>query len=189
MLKKCLLISSVFALTTGMAAAGAGAYPYVGAGLGITANTATTDTFGSYRGVPLNVFMGFGGVVYQSLFIAGELGANLITGELSNQGAVKTSYGYGASILPGFELCDHTIIFGRLGVIRTHFSQVRVPTTSTTANLTGGQFGAGIQTALTQNIDIRGEYDFIDYGSLSAGGYSAKPRSDIATASLIYKFE
>ena len=26
------------------------------------------------------------------------------------------------------------------------------------------------------------------YGSLSAGGYSAKPCSDVATASLIYKF-
>jgi len=188
MFKKCFLTASILALTATAAHAYTGPYPYVGAGLGITANTATTDTFGSYRGVPFSVFVGFGGLVYQNFFLAGELTGTVGTAEISNQGAVKTSYGYGASIVPGFELCDHTITFARLGIVRTHFPRVRVPTDSTTADLTGGQFGVGIQTALTQNVDLRGEYDFIDYGSVSSGGYSAKPRSDVATASLIYKF-
>jgi opacity protein-like surface antigen len=187
-LKKCLLATCLLISAPNMVYATSGIYPWVGAGLGVTANTATKDYFGSFRGVPFNVLIGFGGVVYQNFFIAAELTGTLFTAELSNQGAVKTNYGVGLSIMPGIELCDSTILFGRLGVVRTHFSQVRVPTTSTTANLTGGQFGAGIQTALTQNIDIRGEYSFMDYGSLSADGYSAKPRSDIALASLIYKF-
>ncbi|VVC74827.1 hypothetical protein AQUSIP_00990 [Aquicella siphonis] len=186
MLKKLSVASAILVLTANTALANSG--PYVGAGLGITSNTATTQTFGSFRGVPLSVFAGYGGIVYQNFYLAGELTGILATGELSNQGAVRTSYGYGASVVPGFVLCDHTITFARLGIVRTHFSQVRVPTASTTTNQTGGQFGLGIQTALTQNVDLRGEYDFIAYKSISSGGYSAHPRSDVATASLVYKF-
>lgn len=186
MLKELSVAGAILFLTSSAAIANSG--PYVGAGLGITANTATTNTFGSFRGVPLSVFMGYGGMVYQNFYLAGELTGTLATGEISNQGAVKTSYGYGASIMPGFVLCDHTITYARLGIVRTHFPQVRVPTASTSTDQTGGQFGLGIQTALTQNVDLRGEYDFIAYQSVSSGNYSAHPRSDVATASLVYKF-
>ncbi len=187
MLKKILAVSSIIAVTSGVAFASTS--PYVGASLGITANTATSQTFGSYRGVPVSVFAGYGGVINQNFYLAGELTGTLATGEISNQGAVKTSYGFGGSILPGVMLSDHTLAFARVGVVRTHFSQVRVPTTSTSRDQTGGQFGLGMQTNVTQNIDLRGEYDFIAYRSINAGGYSAKPRSDVATASLIYKFD
>lgn len=186
MIKKYLFLSTL--LAANLAHASYGPYPYVGAGLGITANTATSDIYGSYRGVPLNVLLGFGGLVYQNFFLGGELTGTLYTADISNQGAVKTNYGIGFSLLPGIELCDHTLLFARLGAVRTHFSRVRVPTTSTTANLTGGQFGVGMQTNITQNIDIRGEYDFVAYGNLNAGGYSAKPRSDVFITTLIYKF-
>lgn len=187
MLKKGLL-AIILSVLTPIVHATSDPYPYVGASLGITSNTATKEIFGSYRGAPVGIFAGFGGVIYQSFFLAAELSATLFTTEISNQGAVKTNYGGGISILPGIELCDQTILFGRLGVVRTHFSNVRLPAITTTRNMTGGQFGAGIQTGIGQNLDLRGEYDFIDYGTLSAGGYSAKPRSDIATVSLIYKF-
>jgi opacity protein-like surface antigen len=186
MFKKCLFLTTL--LASNIATASYGPYPYVGAGIGITANTSTSNTYGSYRGVPIDLLLGFGGLVYQNFFLAGELTATLYTADLSNQGAVRTNYGAGISILPGIELCDHTLLFARLGAVRTHFSQVRVPTTSTTANLTGAEFGVGMQANVTQNIDIRGEYNFITYGNLNAGGYSAKPRSDVFMTSLIYKF-
>lgn len=187
MIKKYILATFLMVLTSASAAYSR-IYPYLGGSLGITANTATTNTFGSFRGVPFSVFAGFGGEVYQNFFLAGELTGTMGTAEISNHGAVQTTYGYGASLLPGFVFCDHTLTFARLGVVRTHFSRVRVPTDSITADVTGGQFGLGMQTALTPTLDIRGEYDFIAYQSVSAGGYSAKPRSDVATASLIYKF-
>lgn len=187
MIKKTLFAASLLVLTS-TASAYSSVYPYLGAGLGITANTATSQTYGSYRGVPFNVFAGFGGLVYQNFFLAGELTATLGTAEISNHGAVQTNYGFGASLLSGFEFCDHTLIFARAGVVNTRFSRVRVPDDSIRTNATGGEFGLGMQTALTPTIDIRGEYDFIAYRSISAGSYSAKPRSDVATASLIYKF-
>ena len=187
MLKKYIFTVLLMALSSA-ATAYSRVYPYLGGSLGITANTATTNTFGSFRGVPVSVFAGFGGIVYQNFFLAGELTGTLATAEISNHGAVQTNYGYGVSVLPGFEFCDHTLIFARLGAVRTHFSRVRVPTDSIKTDVTGGQFGLGMQTALTPAIDIRGEYDFICYKAISAGGYYPEPPFDVATASLIYKF-
>lgn len=185
MFKKSIIISLLSLCATTAAEAWMG--PYVGAGLGITANTATSSQYGSYRGVPASVLLGFAGNMDQ-FYLGGELAGVLGTGELSDQGSVRTSYSYSGSLTPGFLLSDHTLALVRLGVVRTHFPKVRTPTSSTSHDQTGGEVGFGLQTALTQNIDLRGEYDFIAYRSIEARGYSVKPRSDVATVSLIYKF-
>ena len=54
MLKKCFFASSILALTAiaNVATASTGPAPYIGGSMGITANTATSNAFGSYRGVP-----------------------------------------------------------------------------------------------------------------------------------------
>lgn len=191
MLKKFLVASSLLIATTGVALANTA--PYIGAGLGITVNTVDDSNsviknslFGNYRGVPFNLFAGFGGVVYQNFYLAGELDGTVGTAEISDNGGLKTSYSYGASIIPGLMLCDQTLLFARLGIEQTRFS-----TLSETA--TGGVFGLGMQTSLTQNIDIRGEYDFNAYRSVStklAGiSYSANPRQDQFNVALVYKFD
>ncbi len=185
MLKKLMAVSVMSVCVAGSALAASG--PYLGASLGITANTANDNTFGSYRGAPFSLFAGFGGNI-KDFYIGGELTGTLATGELSRHGAVRTSYGYGLSAIPGFMLGKDTFAFGRLGVVRTRFPQIRVPSGTTSQMQTGGQFGLGLQTNLTQNIDLRGEYDFIAYSKIKSGNYSASPRSDVATASLIYKF-
>jgi len=179
MIKKILLGSVVLALTTG--ASFASPAPYVGAGLGVTVNT--SKNFGYYRGVPFNVFAGYGGVVNQNFYLAGEVAATVGTAEISNSSnGLKTSYGYGASVLPGFMLSDHTLAFARAGVVRSRFSN---PGTT----VTGGQFGLGLQTTLAQNIDLRGEYDFTAYRSINRSGLSSSPRSDAANLALVYKIE
>lgn len=185
MLKKSIGISLLSLCMAAPAHAWIG--PYVGAGLGITANTATSSQYGSFRGVPASIFIGFAGDMNQ-FYLGGELTGVLATGDLSDQGSVRTSYGFGGSLTPGFYLSDHTLALMRLGVVRTHFPQVRVPTANNSHDQTGGEIGFGLQTALTQNIDMRGEYDFIAYRAIDARGYSVKPRSDVATVSLIYKF-
>lgn len=177
MFKKILLASAVLAATTGVAIANPA--PYVGAGLGINTNTAN-NVAGSYRGVPFNVFAGYGGVLDQSFYLAGEVSGTVGTAEVANNGTVKTTYGYGASVLPGVMLSDHTLAFARAGVVRTHFSNF------SNHMQTGGQFGLGLQTGLTQNVDLRGEYDFTAYRS---SGSNPAARSDAATASLVYKFD
>jgi opacity protein-like surface antigen len=194
MLKKFLLTSSLLTLTTGIAMASPA--PYVGAGLGIVTTTSSFTATGTvpgtttqvgqaanFRGVPVNVFVGFGGIVNQNLYLAGEVAGTLTTGEISNNGGLKTTYGYSASLLPGAMLSDHTLAFVRVGVARTHFSNAN-------DTQTGAQLGLGLQTSVMQNIDLRGEYDFTAYGSFNNKyGRVSAPRSDAYNLGLVYKFD
>lgn len=196
MFKKTLLISTILATTTSFAASTA---PYVGASLGIINNTSSSVPYatqtnsgqptrilaqpGNFRGVPLNVFAGFGGVINQNFYLAGELFGTVATAEISSNNGLKTSYGYGVSILPGFVLSDHTLAFVRGGLVRTRFSDAN-------NTETGGQVGVGLQATLTQNMDVRGEYDYTSYGSFNNSiGKISSPTSDAFNAALIYKFD
>ncbi len=183
MLKKVILASAVLASSASFAMNAPA--PYVGGSVGITANTSSSNAVGSYRGVPFNVFAGYGGVINQSFYLAGELGATLGTADIQDNG-LKSSYGYGVSIIPGVMLSDHTLGFARAGVVRARFPKQN-------SNSTGGEFGVGLQTSLTQCLDLRAEYDFIAYRSISGktGGkaYSVSPRSDQFNLGLVYKFD
>jgi len=196
MLKKILIASSILAVTSGIAAANPA--PYVGASIGITANTSSSAAYGknvtggvsttlsspaNYRGVPFSVFAGYGGVISENFYLAGELSGTVATADISNNNGLKTSYGYGASVIPGVMLSDHTLAFARAGVVRSNFSNAN-------STQTGGQFGLGLQTSVTQNVDVRGEYDFTAYRSLNNSiGRVDSPRSDAFNLGLVYKFD
>lgn len=191
MLKKVILASALAALTTGVATA-ANIVPYVGASVGLTNNTenvkvsGTNYTGGAYRGVPFNVFAGYGGLLSQCFYLAGELFGTVATANISDNTQMKSSYGYGASLIPGIMLSDHTLAFARAGVLRSRFP-------NNSESRTGGQFGLGMQTGLTQNIDLRGEYDFVAYQSKNVNSGTATasvaPRADQVALGLVYKFE
>lgn len=191
MLKKILLASAIATLTSNVIA-GVPA-PYVGAGIGINTNTSSSVTTssvpvpvnppGNFRGVPFQVFAGYGGQINQNFYLAGEVFWKVATAEISNNSGLRTSYGYGASIMPGVMLCDNTFAFVRAGVIRDHFSNAD-------STRTGGQLGLGLQTNVTQNIDVRGEYDYTAYGSFNNTiGRVASPTTDSFNVALIYKFD
>jgi len=184
MLKKLLIASALTIVASNMVIAAPA--PYVGAGLGIVNNSPNKTSFNNFRGVPVNLFTGYGGMVNQNIYLAGELGATIATGELSNTGnSLKTNYGYSASIIPGIMVSDYTLAFVKAGVVRSHFSSFH-------KTVTGGQVGIGLQTSLTQNVDLRGEYDFTAYRSIKNTHFSSSgttPRSDAFNLALIYKFE
>lgn len=192
MLKKFLLASAVLTATsTGVAVASPA--PYVGASLGIVNNyndkanvEGQNFTFStSSRGVPFNVFAGYGGVLDQNFYLAGEVFGTVGTGSISDNTLLRTSYGYGASILPGIMLSDHTLAFARVGAVKTHFTHKEINT-----NATGAQFGLGLQTSLTQNVSLRGEYDFTAYRKVNLDeAVSIHPRSDAFTVGLVYSFD
>jgi opacity protein-like surface antigen len=179
MLKKLLAVTALMSVVN---VAAASAYPYVGVSSGLLINSTesgeTSGSAGVFRGIPLNVFLGFANQTPQGLYLAGELTGTLGAAEISNANGLKTTYGYGASIIPGVMLSEHTLAFGRAGIVNSRFSNV-------SSNSTGGQLGAGLQTSLTQSLDLRGEYDFTAYKSVGSVG---APRQDAFTAGLVYKF-
>src|SRR5688572_3410020 len=146
MLKK--ILATLLFLIPATTAFSAG--PYVGAGVGVQTNTSSTGL--NYRGVPFNVFLGYGAALNSNFYLGGEVLGTLGTYTLSDSSLLKTSYSYGFSFLPGLLLADHTIAYARAGVLRARFSSGN----GTTVN--AGQLGLGLQTRLTQHWGMRGEY-------------------------------
>lgn len=181
MYKKIMLASAM--LVTSATVAYAQPVAYVGAGLGMNLNTANNANTANYRGMPMNVFAGIGGIVAENVYLAGEVGATPTTADIGNEnGMLKTTYSYGASVLPGVMLSDHTMAFARVGAVETHFSNAG----TTKAGFIGG---IGMQTSVMQNVDIRGEYDYTGYHTLSHDDFRAAPHMDAVNLGLVYKFD
>ena len=180
-MKKIILASAMLAATVGVTSVSAS--PYVGASVGVNVNSSTNATVagnpGVFRGIPVKLFAGYGSLLSQSFYLAGEIFGTLGTGEISTSNNMKTSYGMGVSVLPGLMLNDSTMMYARAGVVRSRFSSV-----NKMAN--GGQLGLGMQTSLTQNMDVRGEYTYTDYSNV---GVVKSPRADEYTLGLVYKID
>lgn len=178
MLKKLLMASVIAAITTNVAFATSGA-PYIGASLGSKVNT---STFENFRGVPINIMVGYGATIGEGIYLAGEVFSTITDATVTDNG-LKSTFAYGVSIIPGLYLSDHTMGYVRAGVIRTRFS----PAGGNNQTVSGGQFGLGIQTNLMQSWDLRGEYDYDAYGNIH--NVPGNPRGDEFNLGIIYKFD
>ena len=178
-MKKITLASAMLAAAVGVTSVNAA--PYVGASVGVNVNSSTNvgGNPGVFRGVPFKVFAGYGSLLSQSFYLAGELTATLGTGEISTSNGMKTSYGFGLSALPGFMLNDNTMAFARVGYVKSRFSSLN-------SMVSGGQIGLGLQTSLTQAMDLRGEYTYTDYSNVGA---ARSPRADEYTLGLVYNID
>ena len=93
--------------------------------------------------------------------------------------SARTTYAYGVSFLPGLLLTETVSVFLRGSYIATRFWGPDVMKN-------GGEFGVGLQSDLTKNWTLRGEYIFTAYSSLS---YLGSPKSDLFGIGLIYKLQ
>src|SRR5579872_3391759 len=129
MFKKILTTCAVCVI--GSSAAFANGAPYVGGSIGINA---LTSSYNNFRGAPGTLFVGYGANVDPVVYFGGELFGTVGTITISNNNAstskgLKTSYGYGASFIPGLMLSEHTMAFARAGLVRTRFSSAGVTAT------------------------------------------------------------
>lgn len=177
MFKKLLIASTVLVLSSSLAFANGA--PYMGAGVGLQVNT---NNGASYRGVPVNLFAGYGGDMGNGVYMAGEVSGVVATGTVTDNG-LRSSWGYGVSFIPGFMISDHTMGYARFGLVRSRF----LPGGHKSSTVTGGQAGLGLQTNLMQNWDMRGEYVYTAYNKIG-GGVSA-PRADAFNLDLVYKLD
>jgi opacity protein-like surface antigen len=202
MLKKILLTSAIFVTSTSLSFANG--VPYIGASAGVNSTTfdlkdkSKTNFDLGGRGVAGNLFAGYGGIVSQNVYLGGEAFANFTSTD-SNfkvidenvKGSLNNKYGYGVSFIPGVMLSDHTMAYGRVGVVRNRFeTEISRPVSdSHSKTLTGGQFGVGMQTCLTQHVDLRGEYTYTTYNKASFNGVKVSPDSDQFNLGLVYKLD
>lgn len=156
------------------------------AGLYVGPTLLLRDTIASHssvRELGLRMSLGYGDFVSPAFYLAGEAfgmpGAAVLRNNTSSGTSVRSTYGYGVSIIPGTPITDSVLGYLRLGVVESRF-------TSASQTRAGAQAGLGLQTSLTCNWDMRMEYIYTMYGSVSNAG---SPKSDWVGLGFMYKFD
>ena len=156
--------------------------------LGLRTNYSSSPS--AYKGLEATILGGFGYLSRSGFYIAEEVflgdGVQLqgYTHHNHDKPGVKTSWSAGLSLLPGYLILDNVLAYGRLGVIKSYFSNAG-------GNANGGQVGLGAQVALTESWDLRGEYIYSFYSAVSGSCSSpddAAVKSDQFNVGMIYKF-
>ena len=138
----------------------------------------------SYRGVSPRLGVGYGTILGQSFFLAGEAGAMVGTAILSNNIgdtgiSLRVNRAYDFSLLPGMLFSEGTMGYLRLGVSSSNF-------TGPNEKVTGGILGVGLQLNVINCWFIRGEYFYTAYGPVSDLG---NPVSDTFALGVVYTFK
>lgn len=161
------------------------ASPYIGLLTGVVVNTSDDaenvgEAAANYRGMPITIMGGYGADVGNAFYLGGEVLFTPSTGELSSsQGNdLKTTYGYGLSFIPGIRVSENVLGYARFGLLQTHYEEQG-------SNVSGAQFGVGLQASLTQHWDMRGEYNVTSYNNVK--NISAL-RSDQFNIGVVYRF-
>lgn len=125
----------------------------------------------------------------------------------SSRGKFTIDKSYGLSLLPGYFLTDNVPLYLRLGVVRGNFKYSEYKTDLVTGNthgltdsqwLTGIKYGVGIAAPVVNNIQLRIEYDCIQYNTYTDRKFpmpagqtrtiKLTPISNLAELDLIYNF-
>lgn len=170
--------------------------------------TATANPPLSAKGWNGSIFAGYG-QYFDYFYIAGEILAlgpdtqttwgsgSTVAGQHNNKVNVHATYGI--SLLPGVRLNNTSLFYVRLGYLRTDFSNNQsgtIPSTGATYSSSnsewknGFNYGLGIETLVYDNVSVRGEYTYTQYGS-SFGSNSItsyKPSNNQFVLGVLYHF-
>jgi opacity protein-like surface antigen len=161
----------------------------------------------SAKGWNGSLFAGYG-LYFSWVYIGGEISANVSDAHtqysvdsLGSRYHVKLNVhnSYSAAILPGVRFNNATLLYGRLGYVRTYLKSrekaalgypIRVPIFSkrTTKWGNGIQAGLGLETVVWRNFSLRGEYTYTtDYSSImSKIGSRFTPSNNQFVLGMIY---
>lgn len=180
MLKNKLLAAGLIALASYCTTAAADSAFYIGPSL-LYSYTGASGTH--FQGLSPRMSFGYGGTLTDSFYLGGELFA--IPGQvpLSNStsngsSSLRTSRSFGASIIPGIMLDNCNMVYARVGIVNSYFL-----TPGSTS--TGAQVGVGIATNIAPKWDLRGEYIYTAYRSISDIG---SPHSSQVAVGVVRRF-
>ncbi len=150
--------------------------------------------------------IGYGKMLTSMFYLGGELFAVANTMDepftaddrsgftYTNVTSVGPTYGFG--LLPGVRITHETLTYVRLGVNRVIMKTDETATLAGVGSATssaskikyGFVFGLGMETLITTNYSLRGEFDHMFISSYSTGSFNTKvsPSNNLFTMSVIY---
>ncbi len=143
------------------------------------------------------IFAGYGRY-FDTFYLGLEINANASNADATASNSdsfgdssyikLKARTSYGIALLPGLKVNDSTLLYVRLGYLRTNFrasfSETEVDfftggldTESASSNKwrNGFQYGIGMETAVAEDISIRGEYTHTSFSSKTISGTVTDP--------------
>lgn len=163
-----------------------------------------------------NIFAGYGRL-YQQFYLGGEI--NAAVSSLEYHYSANYSFGsiiyqlnrtydidshYGIAIRPGYVLIENVMLYGKLSYLRAHVKTKVVQTDAigdflsdaNSRNISGIGYGFGLEAALSQQWNVRVEYEHVDYNDYTettvigaeSDSITITPRSDQFGIALAYRF-
>jgi opacity protein-like surface antigen len=126
--------------------------------------------------VSSNAVIGFGATLGLSEVKSGSVGTTSLK---SNN--ISTFY-----VSPGIATSDTTLIFGKLGLVKTTGTSNTAGSTSEDFN--GVWVGAGVRVLLSKNAYVQAEYGQANFNSKESGGVSYNPTMSGFNVGVGYKF-
>src|SRR5579872_2679130 len=120
MFKKLLIASAILTASSSVVFAAGAPAPYLGASLGLV--DITSEGHSPYRALDGNIAVGYGGIVSPNVNFAGEFSYTPASAIISGRDLLKTTWGLGFSLIPGYYFSDRTMAYLRLGVAYTRFN-------------------------------------------------------------------
>lgn len=124
-----------------------------------------------------------------SFYVGAELEANksnveTVITENGIEDKTEMSNTFGVSAIGGYHLTPSTVIYARLGAVRSKFEGAGGD------NYSKGGFrsGLGLQMSMTDSLSARAEYVHTNYSSINDGLGSVDPSSGLVRVGLLYNF-
>ncbi len=166
-------------------------------------NLSGTGVFGT-------IFAGYGKLV-NKLYLAAEINGNVSSSSFltSNHEYVHSNFSdtrlklpnsYGVSILPGYQVIESTLFYGRLGYSNAKFKSSTSDTSlsNISTRLDGFRYGLGLKQMLTKRVAVRVDYSRIDYqhiqmatldtGSSTTKNTTIKPNQQLVELGVVVNF-
>lgn len=195
-LKKALLLAAVVAVAAPQAFAQAKNFEGFSLGANLTAARTTTDLTpvggatlsdsGNSANLDLQAQYSF---AFGQQFV---LGMGLTAGVGNNKSGTlgvndlstkdRTSF----DLMPGFALSDSTLLFGKVSALNATAVADGVGGAST--SVSGIGYGLGVRSFIDKNMFFQVGYDFNQYDAKTSGGVAFKPKADIFSLGVGYKF-
>lgn len=183
----------------------------LGENIDIASGAVTTNPNVAVNGGLAGLFLGYGMTWNNFYYLGGEIFGNYAnssqgwdadlegTAGIYNSNAEMNS-SYGIAVLPGLRLTDSTLTFIRLGYTWANFKYNESASifgggsSASNSSTEGGfAYGIGMETLITGNWSLRGEYTYTNYNnfstSLGAGSSSSiNPSAGQVDLGVIYHF-
>ena len=146
--------------------------PYVGVGVTHENTSAAADLEGAgFSGIGGTVFAGYSLPVGETVFVGVEANFDLSSAKFFNTDenvGLESDHAYGISGRLGVNLNEKTSLYGRVGYQRGRHTATDATDTTKAALKTktsydGLRLGAGLSTAVTEKVSLRGEYSRTHY--------------------------